>query len=114
MNGNIFRVTLAAQARYLAPVLALAVVLATLLPLLTVQGVQEQTHWWGGRVELLLEQSRMFAAYYPALALCFGIFFAAANWLPAGSIGIRDSARFIPYRALRAGLLPQTNFRAEP
>jgi hypothetical protein len=82
MNGKIFRVTLGAQARYLAPVLALAVVLATLLPLLTVQGVAQQTQWWGGRTELLLEQSRGFAPFYPAMALCFGIFFAAANWLP--------------------------------
>ncbi len=82
MNGKMFRVTLAAQARYLAPVLALAVVVAALIPLLTVQGVDEQVRWWGGRAELLLEQSRLFAPVYPAVALSFGIFFAAANWLP--------------------------------
>ena len=82
MNGKMFRVTLAAQARYLAPILALSVVVAALIPLLSVQGVEGQTHWWGGRVDLLLEQSRIFAPIYPAVALCFGIFFAAANWLP--------------------------------
>jgi len=82
MNARMFRVTLAAQARYLAPILALAVVVAALVPLLTVQGVDAQTHWWGGRTELLLEQSRIFAPIYPAMALSFGIFFAAANWLP--------------------------------
>lgn len=82
MNARMFRVTLAAQARYLAPILALAVVVAALVPLLTVQGANEQVRWWGGRAELLLEQSRVFAPIYPAMALSFGIFFAAANWLP--------------------------------
>ena len=82
MNGKMFRVTLAAQARYLAPILALSVVVAALIPLLSVQGVDSQLPWWGGRVELLLDQSRIFAPIYPAVALCFGIFFAAANWLP--------------------------------
>jgi hypothetical protein len=82
MNARMFRVTLAAQARYLAPILALAVVVAALLPLLTVQGATETVRWFGGRTELLLEQSRIFAPAYPAMALSFGIFFAAANWLP--------------------------------
>jgi hypothetical protein len=82
MNARMFRVTLTAQARYLAPILGLAVVVAALIPLLTVQGVEGQVPWVGGRTELLLEQSRIFAPLYPAVALSFGIFFAAANWLP--------------------------------
>ena len=82
MNARMFRVTLAAQARYLAPILALAVVVAALVPLLTVQGADLQLPWWGGRAELLIQQSQALAPIYPAMALSFGIFFAAANWLP--------------------------------
>ena len=82
MNGRIFRVMLAAQARYVAPVLALAVLIAMALPLATLQGLNTADVIGLDRIGLLLAQSRFLAAGYPLLALCLGAFLAVATWLP--------------------------------
>ncbi|MEP6744450.1 MAG: hypothetical protein ABJB33_03060, partial [Gemmatimonadota bacterium] len=82
MNGRIFRVTLAAQARYVAPFLALAVLIAVALPLATLQGMNASEVFQLDRAGLVLAQSRTLAGGYPILALCLGLFLAVATWLP--------------------------------
>jgi hypothetical protein len=82
MNGRIFRVMLAAQARYVAPFLALAILLAVALPLANLQGLDAAGALKLDRTGLLLAQSNYLAGMYPVLALCVGIFLAVATWLP--------------------------------
>jgi hypothetical protein len=82
VNGRIFRVMLAAQARYVAPFLALAVLIAVALPLANLQGLDSATAFQVDRTGLLLGQSTYLAGMYPVLALCVGIFLAVATWLP--------------------------------
>jgi hypothetical protein len=82
VNGRIFRVMLAAQARYVAPFLALAVLIAVALPLGTLQGLNTADALELDRIGLLLEQSRFLAPGYPLLAICLGAFLAVATWLP--------------------------------
>jgi hypothetical protein len=81
MKPSPFRVILAAEARYLAPVIALAVVVLAAIPLLTIQG--ESVPGIGGdRIDILLAQATYFSPYYPAIAVALGGFLAAAHWLP--------------------------------
>ena len=82
MNGRIFRVMLAAQARYVAPFLALAVLIAVALPLANLQGIDSGAAFKVDRTGILLAQSSYLAGMYPVLALCVGIFLAVATWLP--------------------------------
>ena len=82
MNGRIFRVMLAAQARYIAPFLALAILIAVALPLTNLQGIDSAELFKADRTGLLLAQSSYLAGMYPILALCVGIFLAVATWLP--------------------------------
>jgi hypothetical protein len=82
MNGRIFRVMLAAQARYVAPFLALAILIAVALPLANLQGLDAAGALKLDRTGLLLAQSSYLAGMYPVLALCVGIFLAVATWLP--------------------------------
>jgi len=82
MNGRIYRVMLAAQARYTAPFLALAAVAAVAVPMLTVQGIGMAESLGGDRAAMLLTQSRLVAGWYPVLAVCTGFFLAVALWLP--------------------------------
>jgi hypothetical protein len=82
MNGRIFRTTLAAQARYVAPFLALAVIAAVAIPMTTVQGIDGASTQFGERTGMVLQQSFVAAFYYPILALCTGCFLAVATWLP--------------------------------
>lgn len=81
MKPSPFRVILAAEARYLAPVIALAVVVLAALPLLTVQG-EPIPGLSAGRIDILLAQAVYFSPFYPAIAVALGAFLAAANWLP--------------------------------
>jgi hypothetical protein len=82
MNGRIFRVMLAAQARYVAPFLALAILIAVALPLANLQGLDSAAAFRMDRAGLLLTQSSYLAGMYPVLALCLGVFLAVATWLP--------------------------------
>ena len=82
MNGRIFGVMLRAQARYVAPFLALAILIAVALPLATLQGLDSAESFRVDRTGLLLAQSAFLAGAYPVLALCVGIFLAVATWLP--------------------------------
>lgn len=82
MNRGPFRAVLTAQARYLAPVIALSAVATALLPLLTLQGEPLDTPWHIDRVSFLLSESVYFGKFYPAIALALGALYAAANWLP--------------------------------
>lgn len=82
MNGRIFGVMLRAQARYVAPFLALAVLLAVALPLANLQGLDSAAAFRMDRAGLLLSQSAFLAGFYPVLALCTGVFLAVATWLP--------------------------------
>lgn len=77
-----FRVILAAEARYLAPAIALAVVAVALLPLLTIQGSEVLPGRSGDRLDLMLSQAFYLSPFYPAIATALGGFLAAANWLP--------------------------------
>jgi hypothetical protein len=81
MKGSPFRVILAAESRYLAPAIALAVVVLTALPLLTIQG-EPVPGLSGDRIDILLAQAAYFSPFYPAIAVALGAFLAAANWLP--------------------------------
>jgi hypothetical protein len=81
MKPSPFRVILTAETRYLAPVIALAVVVLASIPLLTVQG--EPVPGIGGdRIDILLAQAAYFSPFYPAIAVALGGFLAAAHWLP--------------------------------
>lgn len=82
MRYGPFRAVLTAQARYLAPVVALATVATALLPLLSLQGEPLDTPWHIDRVSFLLTESVYFGKFYPAVAVALGALFAAANWLP--------------------------------
>lgn len=82
MNGRIYRVMLAAQARYVAPFLALAILIAIAIPLATLQGVDSAETFRVDRAGILLAQSGYLAWMYPVFALCLGIFLAVATWLP--------------------------------
>ena len=82
MNGRIFRVMLAAQARYVAPFLALGVIAAVAVPMLSVQGLDNARSGWIDRAEAVLTQSGMAAPLFPILAVCVGCFIAVATWLP--------------------------------
>ncbi|MDP9145038.1 MAG: hypothetical protein M3N43_10160 [Actinomycetota bacterium] len=81
MRPSPFRVILSAETRYLAPAIALAVVVLAALPLLTIQA--EPVPGIGGdRIDILLSQAAYFSPFYPAIAVALGAFLAAANWLP--------------------------------
>lgn len=82
MNARIFGVMLRAQARYVAPFLALAILVGVALPLATLQGLNVADALELDRVGLVLEQSRIVAGAYPILALCLGAFLSVATWLP--------------------------------
>jgi hypothetical protein len=82
MSYGPFRAVLRAQARYLAPVVALATVATALLPLLTVQGLPWTEDLYVDRIGFLLRQSTAFSPFYPAVAVALGALFAGANWLP--------------------------------
>ena len=82
MNGRIFGVMLRAQARYVAPFLALAILIAVALPLANLQGLDSAAAFRLDRAGLLLAQSSFLAGLYPVLALCVGVFLAVATWLP--------------------------------
>lgn len=82
MKPSPFRVILAAEARYLAPAIALAVVAVAVLPLLTIQGTDRLPGQSGDRIDLLLAQAFFYSPFYPAIATALGGFLAAANWLP--------------------------------
>ena len=82
MNGRIFRVMLAAQARYVAPFLALGIFAAVAVPMLTVQGIDNVPHNFNDRAGQVLDQSTMAAPLFPILAVCLGCFIAVATWLP--------------------------------
>ena len=82
MNGRIFGVMLRAQARYVAPFLALAILIAVALPLANLQGLDSAPAFRMDRAGLLLSQSSFLAGMYPVLALCTGVFLAVATWLP--------------------------------
>lgn len=82
MNGRIFGVMLRAQARYVAPFLALAILIAVALPLANLQGLDAAEAFRMDRAGLLLAQSSYLAGMYPVLALCLGVFLAVATWLP--------------------------------
>jgi hypothetical protein len=82
MNGRIFGVMLRAQARYVAPFLALAILIAVALPLANLQGLDSAEAFRMDRAGLLLAQSSFLAGMYPVLALCTGVFLAVATWLP--------------------------------
>ncbi|HEX7918244.1 MAG TPA: hypothetical protein VF454_02520, partial [Gemmatimonadales bacterium] len=82
MNGRIFGVMLRAQARYVAPFLALAILIAVALPLANLQGLDSAESFRMDRAGLLLAQSSYLAGMYPVLALCLGVFLAVATWLP--------------------------------
>jgi hypothetical protein len=82
MNGRIFGVMLRAQARYVAPFLALAILIAVALPLANLQGLDSAPAFRVDRAGLLLAQSGYLAGMYPVLALCVGVFLAVATWLP--------------------------------
>ncbi len=82
MNGRIYRVMLAAQARYTAPFLALAVVAAVAIPLLTVQGIGMAESLGVHRVSMVLSQAGNVSGWYPVLAVCTGFFLAVSLWLP--------------------------------
>jgi hypothetical protein len=82
MKPSPFRVILAAEARHLAPAIALAVVVVALLPLLTIQGSDGLRTHGGDRIDLLLSQAYYYSPFYPAVATALGGFLAAANWLP--------------------------------
>lgn len=74
-----FRAILIAQARYLAPIVALGTIVAASIPLLTLQGTGGQVF---GRLNMLLSSSYEHGAWYPALAVAMGLLYAGANWLP--------------------------------
>jgi hypothetical protein len=82
MNGRIFGVMLRAQARYVAPFLALAILIAVALPLANLQGLDSAEAFRMDRAGLLLTQASYLAGMYPVLALCLGVFLAVATWLP--------------------------------
>lgn len=82
MNRSPFRAVLTAQARYLAPVIALATIVTALLPLITLQGFPDAVSWRDHRVDSLLVQAQFMARFYPGVAVALGGLFAAANWLP--------------------------------
>lgn len=83
MKYGPFRAVLTAQARYLAPIIAVAAVATALLPLLTLQGgAPSGVEAADNRIAFLLGRSTDFGAFYPAIATALGILFAAANWLP--------------------------------
>ena len=82
MNGRIFGVMLRAQARYVAPFLALAILIAVALPLANLQGLDSAEAFRMDRAGLLLTQPSLLAGLYPVLALCLGIVLAVATWLP--------------------------------
>lgn len=82
MRRSPFRAVLASQARYLAPAIALATIVAALLPLLTLQGQRADAYYHFGEVEWLLARAAYFAPFYPATAVALGILFATGNWLP--------------------------------
>lgn len=77
-----FRAVLTAQARYLAPVVALATIATALLPLLALQGEPAERYYHMGQVQWLLARAAFFAPFYPATAVALGILFATGNWLP--------------------------------
>lgn len=77
-----FRAVLTAQARYLAPVVALTTVATGVLPLLTLQAEPTDLPWHVDRISFLLQQSATYGHFYPAVAVALGILFAVANWLP--------------------------------
>jgi len=82
MNARIFGVMLRAQARYVAPFLALAILIAVALPLANLQGIDSAEAFRADRTGVLLAQSSTLSGFYPVLALCVGIFLAVATWLP--------------------------------
>lgn len=82
MRRSPFRAVLVAQARHLAPVIALATIAAALLPLLTLQGEPVDRFYHMGQVQWLLSRAALFAPFYPAAAVALGILFATGNWLP--------------------------------
>lgn len=82
MTSSPFRAVLTAQARYLAPVIALATIVTALLPLLTLQSLPDASGWRNYRVDALLMQAQFMGPFYPGVAVALGGLFAAANWLP--------------------------------
>jgi len=82
MNGRIFRVMLAAQARYVAPFLALGIMAAAAVPMLTVQGTDNTPPGSLDRAGHVLGQAAIAAPLFPIVALCLGCFIAVATWLP--------------------------------
>lgn len=82
MTGRIFRTMLAAQARYVAPFLALGIVAAAAVPMLTVQGIDNLPTEFTDRAGRVLQQSGYYAPLFPILAMCLGCFIAVATWLP--------------------------------
>jgi hypothetical protein len=68
MRYGPFRAVLTAQARYLAPVVALATIATAVVPLLTLQGVSSGVSLRVDRVSILLNNARYFGPYYPAIA----------------------------------------------
>lgn len=82
MKRSPFRAVLAAQARYLAPVVAFATIVTALLPLLILQGEPADRFYHFGQVQWLLNRAAFFAPFYPATAVALGILFATGNWLP--------------------------------
>ena len=82
MNRSPFRAILTAQARYLAPVIALATIVTALLPLITLQVFPEMVGFRDRRLDALLAPAQFMGPFYPGVAVALGGLFAAAYWLP--------------------------------